>query len=683
MVLDGAMGTMIQAYLLGESDYRGTRFKDHPRDVKGNNDLISLTQPHIVDEIHRRFLDAGSDIISTNTFTATSIAQADYGMEERAYEINVAAARIARRAADAYSQRTPQKPRFVAGSLGPTNRTASLSPDVNDPAFRNVTFLELAASYAECARGLLDGGVDVLLVETVFDTLNGKAALYAIEDQFEKMGRRVPVMVSGTITDLSGRTLSGQTPEAFYASVTHVPLLSVGLNCALGSREMIRFLGELSAISELYVSCHPNAGLPNEFGGYDETPDYMAEQIRSYVENGYVNIVGACCGSTAEHIGAIADAVSGLAPRRAREPRRNTILSGLELLEIRPDSNFTNVGERTNVTGSTRFRRLITDGEYEEALSVARQQVEDGAQLIDVNMDEGMLDSEAAMRRFLNLIAAEPDISRVPIMIDSSKFSVIEAGLQSTQGKCVVNSISLKEGEEAFIEYAKKVRRYGAAVVVMAFDETGQADTVERKVDICERSYKILVEKVGFAPQDIIFDPNIFAIATGIKEHNAYALDFIEACKQIKARCPHSHISGGVSNVSFSFRGNNTIRGAIHSVFLYHAQRAGMDMGIVNAGQLTVYEEIPAALRDAVEDVVLNRRADATEQLLEMAKSIKGTARERKVDDAWRAASVDERLKHALIQGIGDYVVDDVEEARQLAERAIHVIEGPLMNGIN
>ncbi len=683
MVLDGAMGTMIQSYKLEEADFRGDRFRDHPRDLKGNNDLITLSRPDIVQEIHRRFLSAGADIISTNTFTATRISQADYGLEDFAYEINREAARLARRVADEVTARTPAKQRFVAGSIGPTNRTASLSPDVNDAAFRNVTFLELVAAYDEAARGLLDGGADLLLVETVFDTLNAKAALYAIESLFEKIGRPAPIMVSGTITDLSGRTLAGQTAEAFYVSVSHAPLISVGLNCALGSAQMKQFLAELSAVAACFVSCHPNAGLPNEFGGYDETPEFMAEQMRSYVENGYCNIVGACCGSTHEHVRAIAEAVDGLPPRKRPAPRRNTMLCGLELLEIRPDSNFINIGERTNVTGSAAFRTLIKEDRFEEALSVARQQVEDGAQIIDVNMDEGMLDSEAAMRRFLHLVAAEPDISRVPTMIDSSKFSVIEAGLQCVQGKCVVNSISMKEGEETFVEHAKKARRYGAAVVVMAFDEQGQADTIERKVGICERSYKILVERVGFPPQDIIFDPNIFAIATGIEEHNVYALNFIEACKEIRKRCQHSHISGGVSNVSFAFRGNNTVREAIHSVFLYHAMQAGMDMGIVNAGQLAVYEDIPKDLREAVEDVVLNRRDDATERLLDMAESIKGTARTRKTDDAWRSWPVHARLTPALVHGIDDYVVADVEEARQQAKRPIHVIEGPLMDGMN
>jgi 5-methyltetrahydrofolate--homocysteine methyltransferase len=683
MVLDGAWGTMVQSYQLDEQDYRGERFKDHPSELKGDTDLLVLTQPQIVEEIHRKYLEAGADITSTNSFTATRIAQADYHLEDHVYEINLEAARIARRVADEFTQRNPGKPRFVAGSLGPTNRTASISPDVNDPGYRNVTFDELVEAYYENAQGLLDGGAHILLVETVFDTLNARAALFAIDRLFEELGVRLPVMASGTITDASGRTLSGQTPEAFYASVSHFPLLSVGLNCALGSREMAQYLTALNRVCTTYVSSYPNAGLPNEFGEYDETPEYMANQARGYVENGLVNIVGSCCGSTPEHTRAIVEAVQGLPPRKRPEPRHYTLLSGLELLEIRPDSNFINVGERTNVTGSARFRRLIREGKYEDALSVAKQQVEDGAQIIDINMDEGMLDSEEAMRRFVNLIASEPDIARMPIMVDSSRFSVIEAGLKSTQGKCVVNSISLKEGEDAFREHARLARRYGAAVVVMAFDEQGQADTTERKVEISGRSYRILVDEMGFPPEDVIFDPNIFAIATGIEEHDNYAVDYIEACRQLKQRFPHSHISGGVSNVSFSFRGNDAVREAIHSAFLYHATQAGMDMGIVNAGQLAVYAEIPEDLRGAVEDVVLNRRPDATERLLAMAESFKGEARERQVDDAWRSEPVEERLKYALVKGIDDYVVEDVEEARQRAERPLHVIEVPLMDGMN
>ncbi len=683
MVLDGAMGTMIQSYLLEEEDFRGARFKDHPKDLKGANDLLSLTQPGIIEEVHRAYLEAGADIIETNTFNANRVSMADYKLEDYAYEMCRDAARIARRAAEDYTARNPNKPRFVAGALGPTNRTASISPDVNDPGFRNVSFDQLVEAYHENARGLLDGGAQLLIVETIYDSLNAKAALFAIDQLFDELGARVPVMVSGTITDASGRTLSGQTLEAFYASVSQMPLLSVGVNCALGSREMEQHIAALDRVSRFFTSVYPNAGLPNEFGEYDDTPEFMAHYARKYVLDGHANIVGSCCGSTAEHTRAIAEAVAGLEPRKRPEPRRYTQLSGLELLEIRPDSNFINVGERTNVTGSARFRRLIRDGNYEQALAIAKQQVEDGAQIIDVNMDEGLLDSEAAMSRFLRLVASEPDIARVPVMIDSSKFSVIEAGLKVTQGKCVVNSISLKEGEAAFREQAKRARRYGAAVVVMAFDEQGQADTVERKVAICERSHRILVDDLGFPPEDIVFDPNIFAIATGIEEHNAYAVNFIEAARILKQKFPLSHVSGGVSNVSFSFRGNDAVREVIHSVFLYHATRAGMDMGIVNAGQLAVYEEIDPALREAVEDVVLNRRPDATERLLVIAESFKGEARERQVDDSWREQPVEERLKHALVKGIDEYVEQDVEEARQRAARPLDVIEGPLMDGMN
>ncbi|HEX6789944.1 MAG TPA: methionine synthase, partial [Candidatus Krumholzibacteria bacterium] len=684
LVIDGAMGTMIQTYRLDEAAFRGDRFKNHSKDLKGNNDLLCLTRPEIIAEIHRQYFDAGADIVTTNTFNATSVVQSEYGLADRVYEIAFAAARIARIEADAAEKRDASRPRFVAGSLAPTSRTASISPDVNDPGYRNVTFMELADAYRENARGLIDGGADILLVETVFDTLNAKAALFAIEEEFAARGIRLPVMCSGTITDLSGRTLSGQTPEAFWASVSHVPLLSVGLNCALGSAQMRPFVAALSAVAPIPISVYPNAGLPNSFGGYDETPEQMAAELGAMARDGLANLIGTCCGTTPEHTRAVAEAVGGVPPRRLPERRRYTLLSGLETVEIRPDSNFVNVGERTNVTGSSRFRKLIQDDNYDEAVSVAKQQVEDGAQLIDVNMDEGMLDSEAAMRRFLNFIASDPSVARVPIMIDSSKFSVIEAGLQCAQGKCVVNSISLKEGEEAFIEHATRVRRYGAAVIVMAFDEQGQADTTERKVSICERSYRILTEKVGFPPEDIIFDPNIFAIATGIEEHNAYAVNFIEACRQIKERFPLSHVSGGVSNVSFSFRGNEPVRQAIHAVFLYHAIRAGMDMGIVNAGQLMVYEDIAPDLLERVEDVVLNRRPDATERLLEIAGSVKGG--EKKVDEEagrWRTLPVRDRLVHALVHGIDAHVVEDVEEARQGAERPIHVIEGPLMDGMN
>ena len=687
LVLDGAMGTMIQSYGLDETHFRGDRFRNHPRDLKGCNDLLSITQPEIVSEIYRHYLDAGADIVTTNTFNATRVSMADYGLEDAVYEMNYRAARLAREAADAASSRDLSRPRFVAGSLGPTSKTASISPRVEDPGYRNVTFEDLVEAYAESARGLLDGGAHILLVETIFDTLNAKAALYAILREFDARGKggRVPVMVSGTVTDASGRTLSGQTPTAFYASVVHVNPLSVGLNCALGSRQLRPFLQELSHVSDYAVSCYPNAGLPNEFGQYDETPEIMAREIRSYAESGFVNMVGSCCGSTPDHTRAIAAAVAGMPPRERPEPRRNTLLSGMEPLEIRPDSNFINVGERTNVAGSAKFRNLIREGKYEDALSVARQQVEDGAQMIDVNMDEGMLDAEAAMRRFLSFVAADPDIAKVPVMIDSSKFSVIEAGLRSAQGKCVVNSISLKEGEEVFLTHARMIRKYGAAAVVMAFDERGQADTAERKVEILERAYRLLVDDVGFPPQDIIFDPNVFAIATGIEEHNVYAVNYIEACRELKRRFPLSHVSGGVSNVSFSFRGNEPVRRAIHAVFLYHAISAGMDMGIVNSGQLTVYEDVPKDLLAAVEDVVLNRRADATDRLVAMAESVKGVEATKKSDQdsRWRAAPVSERLRHALVSGITDFIDADVEEARLQAAHAIDVIEGPLMEGMN
>ena len=684
MVMDGAWGTMLQGRGLEEDDYRGDRFRGHRYDLRGDIDVLSLTRPDLVRQVQRLYLEAGADLLSTNTFTATSISQSDYGLEEHVYEMNRESARLAREAADEFSAMNPDKPRFVVGTLGPTNRTASISPDVNDPGYRNVTFDGLASAYGEAARGLLHGGAQVLMVETVFDTLNAKAALFAIDGLFQELGVRVPVMVSGTIVDASGRTLSGQTPEAFYASVfSQMPLLSVGLNCALGSREMAQHLAALSGICEEFVSCHPNAGLPNELGEYEETPEFMASEAVARVRNGHANIVGSCCGSTPVHTRAIVDAVAGVTPRQRREGSGRTYLSGMDLLEIRPDSNFINVGERTNVTGSARFRRLIRRGRYEEAISVARQQVEDGAQIIDVNMDEGLLDSEAAMGRFLSLLVAEPDISRVPIMIDSSRFSVIEEGLKYVQGKCVVNSISLKEGEQEFRAHARQVRRHGAAVIVMAFDEEGQADTVERKIGICERSYRILVDELGFRPEDIIFDPNIFAVGTGIEEHDLYGVNYIEAARQIKRRFPLSHVSGGVSNISFSFRGNDAVREAIHSVFLYHATRAGMDMGIVNAGQLAVYVNIPDELREAAEDVVLARHPDATERLVRLAETVRGEARERVVDDAWRGGAVGERISYAMVKGIDDHIVDDVEEARQGVERPIEVIEGPLMDGMN
>ena len=683
LLLDGAMGTMIQRHGLTEADYRGERFADFGRELKGNNDLLTLTRPDVIAGIHRAYLEAGSDIVETNTFNSTAISQADYGLEELVYELNREGARLARSVADELG--TAERPRFVAGVLGPTSRTASVSPDVNDPGFRNVTFAELVENYTEALRGLIDGGADILLVETVFDTLNCKAALYAIESHFAAGHARLPVMISGTITDASGRTLSGQTAAAFYASVAHVQPLSVGLNCALGVELLRPYVHELAQVAECRVSAHPNAGLPNAFGGYDETAEFMAGHLKQWAQDGMLNIVGGCCGTTPDHIRAIADAVAGIAPRPLPAPRHVLRLAGLEPLDIRDDSLFVNIGERTNVTGSKRFANLIKAGDYETALDVARQQVDSGAQVIDINMDEGMLDARAAMVRFLHLIASEPDISRVPVMIDSSKWDVIEAGLQCVQGKGIVNSISLKEGEAAFLEQARRVRRYGAAVVVMAFDEQGQADTCARKVAICERAYGLLTGQVGFPPEDIIFDPNIFAIATGIAEHDNYAVDFIEAARQIKQRLPHAKISGGVSNVSFSFRGNEPVREAIHTVFLYHAIQAGMDMGIVNAGQLGVYDDIDADLRERVEDVVLNRRPDGTERLLEIAERYRGGAASSgpAQDLAWRDLPVAKRLEHALVRGITDYVDEDVEAARHAFARPIEVIEGPLMDGMN
>jgi 5-methyltetrahydrofolate--homocysteine methyltransferase len=683
LVLDGAMGTMIQSYQLAERDYRGDRFAGWQHDLKGNNDLLSLTQPDIIRAIHGAYLDAGADILETNSFNSTAISLADYGMEDLVYELNFESARLAREVADQFERQNGERLRYVAGVLGPTNRTASLSPDVNNPGFRSVQFDQLVSTYTEAARGLLEGGADLLLVETIFDTLNAKAALFAIDSYFETAGIRVPIMISGTITDASGRTLSGQTTEAFWNSVAHARPLSVGLNCALGAKALRQYVQELSRVAPTYVSTHPNAGLPNEFGGYDETPEYMAAVLREFAESGLVNLVGGCCGTTPAHIEAIAQAVAGLPPRIPPSPPPRCRLSGLEPLTIGPDSIFVNVGERTNVTGSRRFAKLILAGDYNAGLELARQQVENGAQLIDVNMDEGMLDSQAAMTTFLQLLASEPDISRVPVVVDSSKWSVIEAGLKCVQGKGIVNSISLKEGEAAFIQQAKLVRRYGAAVIVMAFDEQGQADTGDRKVEICRRAYRILTEEVGFPPEDIIFDPNIFAIATGIEEHNNYAVDYIEATRRIKETLPHVLVSGGVSNVSFAFRGNDPVREAIHSVFLYHAIEAGMDMGIVNAGQLPIYTDIPPDLLERVEDVVLNRRPDATDRLLEIADSVKGRVTEQATNLAWRSAPVAERLTHALVEGIADYIVEDTEEARRQAERPIHVIEGPLMDGMN
>jgi 5-methyltetrahydrofolate--homocysteine methyltransferase len=687
LVIDGAMGTLIQSYELDEAGFRGddARFRDHPRDLRGDNDLLSITQPAIVRAIHDAYLDAGADIIETNTFTATRIAQADYALEDVVREMNASAARIAREAADAAEAAEPDRPRFVAGALGPTNRTGSISPDVNDPSARNVTFEELAAAYQEAAEGLIEGGADLLLIETIFDTLNGKAAIFGVETAFEATGVRLPLIVSGTIVDASGRTLSGQTVEAFWTSVAHARPVIVGLNCALGAGALRPHVADLSRVAPIPVSVYPNAGLPNEFGGYDDTPESMAHVIGGFARDGLVNVAGGCCGSTPAHVRAIADAVAGLPPRVPPEVEPKTRLAGLEMLEIpQPGNVFVNVGERTNVTGSRKFAKLILEDRFEEAVEVARQQVDAGAQLIDVNMDEAMLDSAAAMTRFLRLIASEPDISRVPVMIDSSKWSVIEAGLRCVQGKSVVNSISMKEGEDAFLEHARLCRRYGAAVVVMAFDEAGQADTVERKVTIARRAYELLTTKAGFAPEDVILDPNIFAIATGIEEHNGYAVAFIEATRRLKAELPGVKISGGVSNVSFSFRGNDPVREAIHSVFLYHAIAAGMDMGIVNAGQLAIYDDIDPDLRELVEDVVLNRRPDATERLLAVADAVGAQERAAGADVlAWRALPVQERLTHALVEGIDAFIVEDTEEARQAAARPIHVIEGPLMAGMN
>ncbi|ODN67933.1 methionine synthase [Methylophaga muralis] len=684
LILDGGMGTMLQSYKLSEADFRGERFANHPCDVKGNNDLLSLTQPQIIRDIHRAYFEAGADIVETNTFNGTSIAMADYQMEDLVYELNKVSAQLAREVADEFTASNPDKPRFVTGVLGPTNRTASISPDVNNPGFRNVSFDQLVEAYLEAIRGLVDGGSDLLLVETVFDTLNAKAAVFAIEQYFEQHDVHLPVMISGTITDASGRTLSGQTAEAFWNSLSHVQPISIGLNCALGADQLRQYVEELSNISTSYVSAHPNAGLPNEFGEYDESPEVMAVQIKEWAESGFLNIIGGCCGTTPAHIKAIAEAVEGVKPRQRVENKHYCRLSGLEPLTITPESLFVNIGERTNVTGSIRFAKLIKEGDYDTALEVARQQVENGAQIIDINMDEGMLDSQDAMVTFLNLVAAEPDISRVPIMIDSSKWEIIEAGLKCIQGKGIVNSISLKEGEEKFIEQAKLVRRYGAAVIVMAFDEDGQADTRERKREICTRSYEILTEKVHFPPEDIIFDPNIFAVATGIDEHNNYAVDFIEATRDIKQSLPHAMISGGVSNVSFSFRGNNPVREAIHAVFLYHTIKAGMDMGIVNAGQLAIYDDLPEELRERVEDVILNRRNDATDRLLEIADKYKGDGSvEKKEDLEWRSLPVVKRLEYALVKGIADFVEEDTELARQEYAKPLEVIEGPLMDGMN
>ena len=685
LVLDGAMGTMIQRYKLEEHDFRAERFASHDHPLKGNNDILVLTQPDIIHAIHCDFLAAGSDIIETNTFNANPVSQADYGTEKLAKELNLEAARLARKAADAYTEKDPSKPRFVAGSIGPTNKTLSLSPDVNNPGYRAVTFEEMSDNYREQLEGLIEGGVDLLLVETVFDTLNCKAAIFAIEELSREKGVRLPVMISGTIVDASGRTLSGQTTEAFWISVAHTPgLLSVGLNCALGAEQMRPFLESLSTVAGSFVSVYPNAGLPNEFGEYDDSPEYMASQIADFAQSGFVNIVGGCCGTTPDHIRAITETVSSIQPRKKPFQPAELRLSGLEPLIVNRTTGFINVGERTNVTGSRKFARLIREEQYDEALSIASQQVEDGAQVIDINVDEGMLDSEKVMRDFLNLVGSEPEIAKVPLMIDSSKWSVIESGLRCVQGKSIVNSISLKEGEELFRERACKVMQYGAATIVMAFDEKGQADSLERRIEICRRAYRILTEEIGFPPEDIIFDPNVLTVATGIEEHNNYAVDFIESVRWIKQNLPHARVSGGISNVSFSFRGNNPVREAMHAAFLFHAIRAGLDMGIVNAGQLAVYDEIDSTLLERVEDVLLNRHPDATERLVEFAETVKGGEERAETKQAeWRNGTVDERLQHALVKGIVDHIDEDTEEARQQYPSPLDIIEGPLMNGMN
>jgi 5-methyltetrahydrofolate--homocysteine methyltransferase len=683
LILDGAMGTMFQALSLDESDYRGDRFPNHPKDLKGNHDILALTRPDALEDIHRAYLEAGADIVETNTFSATRIGQSEYGLEDVVEELNREAARIARKACDAVEAKDPSRPRWVCGVLGPTNRTASISPKVEDPGFRNVTFQELVEVYGEQVRGLMEGGADLLMVETVFDTLNAKAALFAIEEVFEEVGRRLPVMISGTITDQSGRTLSGQTPEAFLNAVRHARPFSVGLNCALGAKQLAPYLDELSLTADTLVSAHPNAGLPNEFGGYDQGPEEMAELVADFARRGLVNIVGGCCGTTPDHVRAIAEAVRDLSPRAVPERPRLCRLSGLEPLNIGPQLLFVNVGERTNVTGSRRFRTLIEEERYDEALAIALDQVEGGAQILDVNMDEGMLDSEAVMVRFLNLVAAEPDIARIPVMVDSSRWDVIEAGLRCLQGKGVVNSISLKDGEAEFRRRARLVRRYGAAVVVMAFDEEGQAETTERKVAICRRAFRILTEEVGFPPEDIIFDPNVFAVATGIEEHDSYAVAFIEAVREIKETLPGALTSGGISNLSFSFRGSPQLREAMHTVFLFHAIEAGLDMGIVNAGALPVYEEIDPELREAIEDVLFQRKEGAGERLTKLAEEYRGGPSEREEDLSWRDQPVEKRLEHSLVKGIDKWVEEDTEEARQRADEALDVIEGPLMKGMN
>jgi len=683
LILDGAMGTMIQSYRLNEYDYRGTVLENHSVNLKGNNDILSLTQPHIIKEIHSKYLDTGADIISTNTFNATQISQSDYKTENYSYDINFQSAKIAKEVAVRYTKNDPTKPRFVVGVLGPTNKTASMSPKVEDPGFRNITFDELVENYTESARALIDGGVDSLMVETIFDTLNAKAALFAIQNIFENINKRLPIMVSGTITDASGRTLSGQTLSAFYYSIKHVPLFSVGLNCAFGAEQLRPHIEELSNICDSMVSFHPNAGLPNELGEYDESPEHMANIISDVAKAGFVNIVGGCCGSTPEHISAIAKTVKGITPRKSKKKENYTCLSGLEPTIINKESLFVNIGERTNVAGSTKFRRLIKEENFNEAISVARQQIEGGAQIIDINMDEAMLDSEKLMEKFLRLISSEPDIAKVSVMIDSSKWTVLETGLKNLQGKGIVNSISLKEGEEQFLNQAKLVRKYGAAVIVMAFDEKGQADTYERKIEIIDRSYKLLTQQVGFSPEDIIFDPNIFAVATGIKEHNNYALNYIKTCSYIKEDYPGCLVSGGVSNLSFSFRGNNRIREAMHSVFLYHAIQAGMDMGIVNAGQLVVYDDIDKELREAVEDVILNRHSDATDNLIRLAEKFKGVKKADVIKKDWRNKTLEKRIEHSMVEGINEFIEDDVEQLRQKYDNPVKIIEGPLMDGMN
>jgi len=683
VLLDGPRGTMIQKRKLTEEQFRGERFKDHTSDLKGNNDILNITQPQILQEIFEEYLAAGSDIIGTNTFNSTSISQADYNTQQYAYEINLESAKTARTVADKFTTKDPSKPRYVAGAIGPMNKTLSISPDVNDPGYRSVTFDEIKDSYTEQVHGLIDGGVDLLLVETVFDTLNCKAALFAINEYFDKIGKRLPIMVSGTIVDMSGRTLSGQTVEAFLNSISHADIFSIGLNCSLGAKEMRPYIEELSEKAGIYISCYPNAGLPNAFGGYDELPDETASLLLDFAKSGFVNFVGGCCGTTPDHIRQIGKVIEGIAPRVVPEITPYLRLSGLEALNITPQTNFVNIGERTNITGSAKFAKLIREDNYEEALSVALQQVESGAQVIDINMDEGMIDGVAAMVKFLKLIAVEPDIAKVPVMLDSSRWGIIEEGLKCLQGKGIVNSISLKEGEDKFREHAWKVKMYGAAVIVMAFDEDGQADSFERKIQVCKRSYDILVNEVGFHPQDIIFDPNILTVATGIDEHNNYAVDYINATKWIKENLPGAKVSGGVSNISFSFRGNNVVREAMHSAFLYHAIKAGMDMGIVNAGMIEVYDEIPKDLLELVEDVLLNRRQDATERLVQFADTIKTKGKVIEQDNSWRNAPVEERLKHALIKGIVEFIDADTEEARLKYPKPLDVIEGPLMDGMN